>query len=513
MPEVLAGRYELEAVIGDGSFSTTYRALDRVLQRTVAVKVLRAVHGDAEAFRLRFEREAVAAARIDHPNVVRVLDFGHDNELTYIVMQLVEGQTLREFIQSQTPVSRPEAIRIVSQILDGLDAVHAAGIVHRDIKPPNIMLTSELDAKVGDFGVAHVSPGPSLTQTGTTLGTAAYMAPEQATGTEVSPQTDLYAVGVILYELVTGKLPFQGESPIQVMYQHVHHEPTPPTHLDPSIDLGLEAVILKALAKDPEDRYSSALEMRDALHDSQQSPIESSGHEARVVSSRVVRVSDPDATAVVPAIAATPGLNRGIWDMAAILLVLSILTLAAFGATALTILNRDDGGFLIDTLAIRRFLSEAESGIPMDPGRVPEEIRQGPRLRLGAEELIAGGGVSVESDRPAAALYAQPSGSSATTLTFDLDDEPSLYVVLLINGMDDEDEDRAPLRIVLNDHVIHEGPAPFLNGRWTSSAWVVDDPDWVRAGGNRLVIENAGDEGGVGEVPWMHLADVTIYAD
>ena len=262
---MLAERYKIEETIGEGAFALTYRATDTKLLRTVAVKILRPHYAEQDGSTSRFEREAQAAAQVNHPNVVQVHDYGRDDDHVFIVMHYVSGPTLGEYVRGQNRLSAAEIVRIVSQVLDGLGAIHQAGIVHRDIKPHNILLEKDLTPKLTDFGVAYFAPALSLTQTGTTIGTAAYMAPEQATGEKLGPQADLYAVGIVLYELLTGQLPFSGPSPVQVMYQHVNEPPAPPRSINREISPPLDAVILRALAKRPADRYPDAESMRLAL--------------------------------------------------------------------------------------------------------------------------------------------------------------------------------------------------------------------------------------------------------
>ncbi|MBA2454332.1 MAG: serine/threonine protein kinase [Chloroflexia bacterium] len=264
-PAMLAERYKIEETIGEGAFALTYRATDTKLLRSVAVKILRPHYAEQAGSTSRFEREAQAAAQVNHPNVVQVHDYGRDDDHVFIVMHYVSGLTLGEYVRGQNRLSAAEIVRIVSQVLDGLGAIHRAGIVHRDIKPHNILLEKDLTPKLTDFGVAYFAPALSLTQTGTTIGTAAYMAPEQATGEKLGPQADLYAVGIILYELLTGQLPFSGPSPVQVMYQHVNEPPAPPRSINREISPQLDAVILRALAKRPVDRYPDAESMRLAL--------------------------------------------------------------------------------------------------------------------------------------------------------------------------------------------------------------------------------------------------------
>lgn len=265
IPTLLAGRYRIEESIGEGSFASTFRATDTKLLRTVAVKILRAHHAENSDFVTRFEREAQAAAQVNHPNVVQVHDYGQDGPFLFIVMHYVSGPPLAHYIRGREALSVSEIVRIVSQVLDGLTAIHERGIVHRDIKPQNILLEEDLTPKLSDFGVAYSTQTSSLTQAGMTIGTAAYMAPEQATGDRVGPRADLYSVGVVLYELLTGWLPFTGARPVQVMYQHVHQDPIPPRSVNPEISPALDAVVLRALAKRPEDRYPNAEAMRYAL--------------------------------------------------------------------------------------------------------------------------------------------------------------------------------------------------------------------------------------------------------
>lgn len=265
LPREFAGRYQIRSPIGEGAFSVTYRAVDNALQRDVAIKVLREQYAAHEGFDSRFEREARAAARISHPNVIPVYDYGRQGTLPYIVMQFVDGPNLKEYVREEGPLTTEEAINFARQILDGLAAIHDEDIIHRDVKPQNVLIDEGMQAKITDFGVAFVTLDPGLTETGMAVGTAAYMAPEQASGEAVGPPADLYAVGVILYELLTGRLPFPGENPVQVMYRHVNEMPEPPRSLNRGVPLSVEAVVLRALAKDPRDRFPDARTMRNAL--------------------------------------------------------------------------------------------------------------------------------------------------------------------------------------------------------------------------------------------------------
>jgi serine/threonine protein kinase len=265
-PTNLAGRYEIRTPLGEGNFSVTYRARDLVLGRDVAVKILREQYFAHAGFSSRFENEARAAALVSHPNVIQVFDYGREDRTAYIVMQYVPGPSLKTYMLENGPLLVEEAVGFARDILDGLAAIHAAGIIHRDVKPQNVLLTETHQAKVTDFGIAHFNAASAgLTETGTALGTAAYMAPEQASGQEVTAATDLYSVGVMLYEMLTGRMPFPGDNPVQVMYRHVNELPPPPRTLNARIPVALEAIVLRALSKDPADRFASAREMRQAL--------------------------------------------------------------------------------------------------------------------------------------------------------------------------------------------------------------------------------------------------------
>jgi eukaryotic-like serine/threonine-protein kinase len=247
--------------------ATVYRGRDRVLGRTVAVKVLAPNYARDQAFVARFRREAQNAARMNHPGVVNVYDTGSDNGTHYIVMEHVQGRTLSEILKTEGRLMPERAAEIAEAVAAALSFAHEQGIVHRDIKPANIMITSSGEVKVMDFGIARaLTSGDTLTQTATVLGTATYLSPEQAQGEPVDARSDIYSLGVVLYEMLTGQPPFAGDSAVSVAYKHVREEPPLPSKLEPAVPAALQAVTMKALAKNPDNRYQSAEEMRADLH-------------------------------------------------------------------------------------------------------------------------------------------------------------------------------------------------------------------------------------------------------
>ncbi|MFD9126013.1 Stk1 family PASTA domain-containing Ser/Thr kinase [Kitasatospora sp. NPDC059571] len=270
-PRRLGGRYELGGVLGRGGMAEVYLAHDTRLGRTVAVKTLRADMARDPSFQARFRREAQSAASLNHPAIVAVYDTGEDYidgiSIPYIVMEYVEGSTLRELLHSGRRLLPERALEMTIGILQALEYSHRAGIVHRDIKPANVMLTRQGNVKVMDFGIARAmgDAGMTMTQTSAVIGTAQYLSPEQAKGETVDARSDLYSTGCLLYELLTVRPPFVGDSPVAVAYQHVREEAQPPSAFDPEVRPEIDAIVLKALAKERDYRYQSADEMRDDI--------------------------------------------------------------------------------------------------------------------------------------------------------------------------------------------------------------------------------------------------------
>jgi len=274
-PRVLSGRYRVDELIGRGGMASVYRGWDLTLGRVVAIKVLKRDLANDNAFRTRFRLEAQAASRMSHPTIVRVFDAGEDSEMAadgvvspvpFIVMELVQGSLLKDIIASG-PVPVEDAVRYVDGILEALEYSHRAGVVHRDIKPGNVMVTEAGQVKVMDFGIARAVSDSSSTVAETTqiLGTAAYFSPEQAKGEPVDARADVYSAGVVLYELLAGRQPFRGESPVAVAYQHVSETPVTPSEVNETVPRSLDAIALRALAKDPFQRYQDAASFREAL--------------------------------------------------------------------------------------------------------------------------------------------------------------------------------------------------------------------------------------------------------
>jgi len=262
---ILAGRYRLVSLIDRGGMAEVWEGRDEILDRPVAIKVLHPRLAGDDQFQERFKLEAVAAARLAHPNVVATFDTGIDRGVAYIVMELVAGRTLREVLRDEGPLPVAKGVAIAAAVADALHYAHQAGIVHRDVKPANILIGHDGRVKVADFGIAKAASDRDLTQTGAVLGTAKYLAPEQVAGEPQDRRSDVYALGVVLYEMLSGRPPFTGDTDMAVAYQHAHAEPPKLRQLRPDVSRRLESVVLKAMAKAPDQRFATAAEMRAAL--------------------------------------------------------------------------------------------------------------------------------------------------------------------------------------------------------------------------------------------------------
>ncbi|GFP29447.1 protein kinase domain-containing protein, partial [Candidatus Hakubella thermalkaliphila] len=264
LQRTLNKRYKLLRKIGTGGMADVYLAEDLLLDRQVAIKIMHPQLAADPTFVERFKREARAVANLQHQNIVNVFDWGADEEIYYLVMEYLKGQNLKDFLNSRAPLTPDTVVDIASKICDALTEAHDHEIVHRDIKPQNIILTENGELKVTDFGIAR-AVSATMTRTGSILGTAHYISPEQALGRKVDVTSDIYSLGVLMYEMLTGDLPFRGDNPINIAMKHINEDPLPPSRLRDDIPPGLERVIMKALNKDPAYRYPSAAEMKEAL--------------------------------------------------------------------------------------------------------------------------------------------------------------------------------------------------------------------------------------------------------
>jgi eukaryotic-like serine/threonine-protein kinase len=329
----LSGRYELREIIGRGGMGTVYRATDLVLDRTVAVKVLPAALAEEDSRHIvRFQREARAAASLAHPSVVAIYDSGEDEDTRFIVMECVAGRSLSEVLRADAPLPPARAARIGAGVADALAAAHAAGIVHRDVKPGNVMLQADDAVKVLDFGLARSLGGSALTQTAAVLGTAHYMAPEQALGHPADERSDIYSLGCLLYALLTGRPPFTGEAAAAILHQHVNSDPPPPSTLNPGVSKELEETVMQMLAKSPAARPRTATQVRDRLTALAAAPRAAAALPPTAVAARTGRMQPTAATRVLGAgprgrrrrrVAAAAGLA------AAAMLIAAIIALAS----------------------------------------------------------------------------------------------------------------------------------------------------------------------------------------
>src|SRR5580698_10037650 len=290
---IFSNRYELTHLIARGGMAQVYRAHDRLLDRPVALKVLFPELSVDRAFVERFRREAQAAANLSHPNIGPVFDWGEDSGTYFIVMEFVDGRPLSALLRATGAIDSVRAAEIGAPVAAALSYAHRHGVIHRDVKPGNVLITEDGQVKVTDFGIARaVNTEESLTQTGAVMGTAAYFSPEQAEGLGVDARSDIYSLGVVLYEMAVGRPPFTGDSPVAVASKHVRDQPVLPREANPTVPPALEAVIMKAMAKNPDDRYASAEELRADL--------------LRFADGRPVEAADPGLTSVMTgAVAAT----------------------------------------------------------------------------------------------------------------------------------------------------------------------------------------------------------------
>ena len=272
--KLLDNRYQLLEYIGAGGMALVYKALDQRTHHFVAVKILKPEYNHDEEFLQRFDREALAASKVSHHNIVNLLDVGVEGEYRYIVLEYIEGRTLKDIIDEKGALPPDTAVQIAIRILSALQHMHKNGIIHRDIKPQNILINSEGIVKVSDFGIARMADSATIGREDMVMGSVHYFSPEQAQGKEVSAASDIYSVGIVLYEMLTGSVPFDGDTPVAIAMQHVSVEPRPPHIINSDVSPALERVVLKALQKDPAKRYQRAEEMGRELHTLPEKPPE-----------------------------------------------------------------------------------------------------------------------------------------------------------------------------------------------------------------------------------------------
>ena len=329
---VLGGRYRVEARIGSGGMAEVFRGFDDVLNRTVAIKVLLPQFARDSGFVQRFRREAQAAARLNQPNIVGVYDSGADGETQYIVLEFIQGRTLAEFMARGGTFTPMQAVAAAEKIADAIAYAHAQGVIHRDIKPANVMVTRQGLVKVMDFGIARIVAGPDTApQTSAVLGTAAYLSPQQAQGQRVDGRTDIYSLGVVLYEMLTGRPPFSGDSPVAVAYKQVNEAPVPPSQINPDVPSRLDAVVMRALAKNPANRYQTASEFSEDLERVRNGQeVEATPLLAVGDSDATQVISRPERTGVLPPQEEPPGSGRKVW-LGVLIGVLIVAVLAGGG--------------------------------------------------------------------------------------------------------------------------------------------------------------------------------------
>ena len=265
--KVLAGRYELFERIGEGGMSVVYKAKDKLLNRFVAIKILKPEFINDHKFIDSFRRESQAAASLSHPNIVNIYDVGREGNIHYIVMELIEGRTLSEYIKAQGPMSYPKVIALSKQIAAALAFAHKNHIIHRDVKPHNVMITPNGTAKITDFGIAKaVNAATIVDNTEGIIGSVHYFSPEQARGGYVDEKSDIYSLGIVMYEMITGRVPFDGDNPVNIALMHINGEMVPPSKLVDGVPPALEHIILKCTDKYPVNRFASAEELIEALN-------------------------------------------------------------------------------------------------------------------------------------------------------------------------------------------------------------------------------------------------------
>jgi len=428
MKSELGERYQVEARIGEGGMAEVFRGFDPVLSRTVAIKVLLPQFARDTSFVHRFRREAQAAARLNQPNIVGVYDTGADDGTQYIVMEFIEGRTLAEFLSGGRRPTPVQAAEIAQKICAAIAAAHAQGVIHRDIKPGNVMVTRDGTVKVMDFGIARMLGPETAPQTSAVLGTASYLSPEQAQGGPVDARTDIYSLGAVLYELLTGRPPFTGDSSVAVAYKQVNETPAVPSSLSPAVPPAMDAVVMKALSKNPSNRYQSAEELSADLaraiagRDVEATPLMPAfGGDATQVISR-----PSSHTAVLPPAEEPEGSGRKVWLGVLIGLLLFAL-LAGGGYLLVNSLTGDDNGGASPLVEIDDYVGERFTDAQRAIGLLDLEANRETRETDDPSQV----GVVLEQDPPQGTQLTR--GEGVVTLTVGI--APELVVVPDLSSM------------------------------------------------------------------------------
>ncbi|MBE6903935.1 MAG: PASTA domain-containing protein [Ruminococcaceae bacterium] len=360
--KVLNDRYVLNEIIGVGGMAVVYKAYDKIIDRQVAVKVLKEEFTQNSMFRKRFLNESRVISMLSHVNIVDVYDVNFEGEFQYIVMEYVDGITLKQYIDKQGALSWSEAIFFTGQILNALKHAHERGIVHRDIKPHNIMLLEDGTIKVADFGIARVSKFDTVTMTDKAIGSVHYISPEQASGGKTDEKSDLYSLGVMLYEMLTGQLPFEGDTPVTVALMQVQAKPKKLTEINPSIPMGLEQITLKAMSKDPDNRYQSAVEMNADLDEFRKNPEILFNYDFSVEDS-ATKVID-----IVKKEEAPEEKKKNIWDnlLPILLGIVTSLVLFGIGVGLLFFINSKPDGVLAADVEVPDFVGQTYESVIND---------------------------------------------------------------------------------------------------------------------------------------------------
>lgn len=492
---VIGGRYELLEQVGAGSMSHVYRGRDRVLDRIVAIKLLREEYSSDPNFVTRFSREAHAVASLSAINLVNIYDYGQSGDTYFIVMQYIDGPNLKQILTRRGPLPPEQAVNITIQVLQALKVAHAHGIIHRDVKPPNILIEPEDNlVKLTDFGVAHAADNSGLTSAGLAIGTAYYMAPEQVRGGTVSPATDLYAVGVVLYEILSGQLPFQGNNLTSVMYQQLNSSPPAFATVGAEVPLPLETVVQRALEKDPEYRYQNAGEMQAALR------------EALTVSTNLQQsYARPNRQVVPSAPASVRRSSRRLWLVPlALLLIVGLIWLSIAylsKPTNLTSTNQTN-----TVAASKTAATPVSINVTIKASDLKNAYQRTDGTLYGRLEV---------------ALYGAGSGYEQGTTIFSLSAPPTANTTLTITGLDDERAAHCHLQILLNGQIIFDGDDTFPNvaandngvggaDRYWGQMTVTVPANQLKAGSNSLTLRNVTPWSGQLGIPYILINSIAL---